>query len=252
MGVTLADRRAGGRPEQGARVVEIAGPAGAGKTTLLEALGRASPNIRIVARLRTLGYLPWFTASALGSTPLPVRRSGTYRPGWREMMIMVHLGALHHLMERSSERRIVTVFDQGPVFMLTRLYGSGVEGTEDARVRRWWSATIARWASAVDRVIRLDAPDTVLVQRIRKREKWHVTKAQSERDAYEFLRRFRRSSDVILSRLGCVNSPRLVEIDTSQLGVNEIVETLLDELLGEGRSARLRRDVNEPRGSEGP
>lgn len=150
----------------------------------------------------------------------------------------MHLGALHHMVPRRAEGTIVTVFDQGPVFMLTRLYASGVEAIEDERVRRWWDAMIQRWAATVDKVIWLDAPDTELVQRIRTREKWHLTKEQSEQDAYEFLRRFRSTAEVILLRLGCVTGPRLVEFDTSRLGVNEIVDTLLDELLGEGRRAR--------------
>lgn len=238
MGVALGDRRGGRSPEGGVRVVEIAGPAGAGKTALLEALSQASPNIRPVARLRRMAYLGWLAATALGSTPLQVRRAGVCGLGRREMMMMMHLGALHHMVPRRSGGRIVTVFDQGPVFMLSRLYGSGVEDIEDERVQRWWRVMVRRWACVVDKVIWLDGPDTVLVQRIRTREKWHLTKEQSEQDAYEFLRRFRRTAEVILSRLGCVNGPRLVEFDTSRLGVNEIVDTLLDELLGEGRPAR--------------
>jgi len=235
MGVTLAAGPPGKSPERSAQVVEIAGPAGAGKTTLFEALSRASPNIRAVASLRTMSYLASFAATALASTPLHLRRYARHSLGWRERMIMIHAGALHHMVPRTSQARL-TLFDQGPVFMLTRLYGSGVERIEDERVRRWWAAMITRWASTVDKVIRLDAPDAVLVQRIRVREKWHVTKEKSEQDTYEFLRSFRRACDATLSRLGCLTGPRLVEFDTSTLSVNEIAEQLLPELSG-GRAA---------------
>jgi hypothetical protein len=242
MGVTVAARSAAERPGRGAPVVEIAGPAGAGKTTLLEALSRAHPHIRAVVRLWTARYLASFAVTAMASTPLPVRQYGRYRWGWREMMIMIHLGTLHHLVPRSADAR-VTVFDQGPVFMLTRLYGAGVERMGDERVRRWWKEMIAQWASTVDTVVRLDAPDTVLMPRIRGRDKWHVTKAMSEQEAYEFLGRSRSACDAILARLGCVHRPRLIEFDTSTLSIGEIADILS---AGFSRAWRLPADPSAP------
>jgi hypothetical protein len=245
MGITLAAGRAGEQPRR-RRVVEIAGPAGAGKSTLLDALGHLSPSLRVVRRLWSPGYLARFTVCALGGTPLRVRRLGPAGLSWREMMIVAHLGALPHLVPRGGGGPRVTVFDQGPVFMLTRLYGAGVEEIADRRVRRWWAATLARWTAAVDAVIRLDAPDPVLVERIRSRAKWHVTKGQSELEAADFLRRSRRASEAIGSRLGLVPGPRLLEFDTSRLGVSEIAAALADELLGEPRSSRTPPSLTLP------
>jgi predicted ATPase len=206
------------------RVVEIVGPPGAGKTTVLEALRRSRSDIHVPHRRRAR-YVAWFIATGLVSTPIPVARPAAARLGWRERMIMVHLGALHHLVQASTTRHSVTLFDQGPVFMLTRLHGCAIHELTSTRIQRWWAMHLGRWASTVDTVIRLDAPDTVLMERIRARAKWHVIKSQPEADAREFLRAFRRTSDVILSRLSG-GGVRVATFDTSQLDVPALAQRL--------------------------
>jgi hypothetical protein len=218
MGVSVATT-----PARTDRVVEIVGPPGAGKTTLRDALRLTSPDVH-VPDLRRPGYLAWFAATALTSTPLPLAPAHPCRLRWRERMIMIHLGALTHVAPPS--RAVVTVYDQGPVFMLTRLHACGFDHITAGNVRRWWDATLGRWASILDTVIYLDAPESVLVQRIRTRAKWHLTKDRSESEAYEFLRTFRRTSRLILSRLGV----RVLEFDTSQHPVTAIVPGLLQEM----------------------
>ena len=228
MVLAVAARRARSGTEREGRVVEIVGPPGAGKTTLLQALRRSRPDIHVPHRRRAR-YVAWFIATGLASTPIPLARPAASRLGWRERMIMVHLGALHHLVPRPATRHSVTLFDQGPVFMLTRLHGCAIHELASVRVQRWWAMQLARWASTVDTVIRLDAPDTVLMERIRTRAKWHVTKGQSESDAREFLRAVRKTSDVILSRLSG-GGVRVAEFDTSQLDVPALAERLREHV----------------------
>jgi predicted ATPase len=224
MVLAVAARSARSGTEREGRVVEIVGPPGAGKTTLLEALRRSRPDIHVPHRRRAR-YVAWFIATGLVSTPIPVARPAAARLGWRERMIMVHLGALHHLVQASTTRHSVTLFDQGPVFMLTRLHGCAIHELTSTRIQRWWAMHLGRWASTVDTVIRLDAPDTVLMERIRARAKWHVIKSQPEADAREFLRAFRRTSDVILSRLSG-GGVRVATFDTSQLDVPALAQRL--------------------------
>ena len=86
---------------------------------------------------------------------------------------------------------------------------------------------LKQWASALDMVIWLDAPDAILVERIRARSKWHLVKEKPEQVANKFLARFRTSYDQIIARLTANCGPRVLRFNTKQESLDQIVDKAL-------------------------
>ena len=210
-------------------VVEIVGSAGAGKTTLLQVLGRHNRKFCAVFDFRRIRYYPFFAGSALLLLPTLVRLWRLRkRLAWREIRMMIHLRAMPHILEddRTSHEAIAIV-DQGPIYMLSRLHESGFGDFKDPTLDRWWSSVLDRWAAILDLVIWLDASDVVLVERIHARAKLHSIKGKSQQQAYDFLARFRRSYEQIISGLTARGGPRIVAFQTDQQPLQQILQEVL-------------------------
>src|SRR5215211_945911 len=156
-------------------IVEIVGPAGAGKTTLLHALCQHDPEIRAVLGLRRLRSMPFLAGHAVLLLPTILRwyhnRKGF---SWREIRMMVRLQAMHHVLGPNVlNDSAVTLIDQGPVYTLARLHECGFENVNNRHLKKWWNGVLTQWASTLDLIIWLDAPDTILAGRIDTRNKWH-------------------------------------------------------------------------------
>ena len=76
-------------------------------------------------------------------------------------------------------------------------------------------------------VIWLDAPDAVLLERIRAREQRHTIKEQSEQEACEVLARYRRSFERTIAECGAGRQPSVLRLDTSQASVEQIANSVL-------------------------
>ena len=185
-------------------VVELVGPAGAGKSSLLRTLGQRNRMITALSSYRgRIGYLPVWVGTALWKLPrlLPACRTvpGISR---KELRLMVHLMSMHRLLDRVRPReRRVTVLDQGPVYMLTRLWCCGLDKADDRTIVTWWNAMLSYWASRLQLVVWLDAPTAILVERIRSATKWHLIKGGSEEEATRFLVAARVGYEQMMARL---------------------------------------------------
>ncbi len=141
---------------------------------------------------------------------------------------MVYLQAWHHVLERQvSNNGTVIVLDQGPVFKLAWLYELGRESLKSQNFERWWDSMLKQWATIMDMVVWLDAPDVVLLERIHTRNCWHIVKGKSGQEAYEFLARYRTSYEHIITRLTANRGPTLLRFDTHQKSVDQIVDKVL-------------------------
>lgn len=213
-------------------VVELAGPAGAGKTTLLQALCQRSHKILISEQpqLRKIGQIPFFLGNAIVLLPTLFRLWQT--SGWlakSEITRVVRLRGWHRLWERQVPNGgTVVVLDQGPVYTLATLHGFGPESLRSRSLDRWWNSTLEQWASILDIVVWLDAPDMVLVERINARSKAHLVKGETEQDASAFLARYRTAYEQVLSMLSTdATGPRVLRFDTAQASLDEIVNRVL-------------------------
>ena len=116
------------------------------------------------------------------------------------------------------------VFDQGPLFLLKQVSETA---RRSSAIAAWRANRLARWGRTLDLVVLLDAPNDVLVRRIRDRAKEHVLRDIPEDVAVRALDADRRSFDALLADL-CLGGPVRVErLDTSAAPIDATVEATL-------------------------
>lgn len=141
---------------------------------------------------------------------------------------MVYLKAgLHVFRQEALNNDVVTVLDHGPIYRLATLREFGPELTTSQLYARWWANQFSQWAATLDMIIWLDAPNVILLDRIRGRDHWHVIKEKCEREAYEFLTRYRTAMDRLIARSVTDHQVALLRFDTSQKSAEQIVDEVL-------------------------
>jgi ribose 1,5-bisphosphokinase PhnN len=187
------------------QLIELVGPAGAGKSTLLQSLLAESPEHHAALTLWGLPRtLLLRCAASLMSTMRATAQEG--RPlRAAEFTQMMRLRALRLTVDRvirCGRRRIL--IDEGGVFGLTWLEVFFVADGSPVR-REWRQNELAGWARRLAAVVRIDAPDRVLAERIRSRAKDHMVKGESDESIAFFTRRFRLAYDRVLNELSALS-----------------------------------------------
>ena len=212
-------------------IVELVGPAGAGKTVLSRALSQRDEKILLAAdlELRKIKHIPIFVGNAPFLLPVFLRRCPPSRWfTWDEIKAIVYLrGWPRVLRQQASKNGTVILLDHGPVFKLATLLAFGPEMIKSESFEKWWNNMFKKWACTLDMVIWLDALDTNLVERINSRSQRHAVKGKSEREASEFLARYRTSYEQVLAKLKAYGGPTLLQFDTSQASIEQIVDEVL-------------------------
>ena len=130
-------------------------------------------------------------------------------------------------MRQAKSKGTMILLDHGPVFKLAKLNAFGPESLKNKRFEMWWQSMFEQWAFTLDMVIWLEAPDTILKERINTREQRHVVKERSEEEAYQFLASYRRSYEQIMAKLRDNDGPTLLKFDTYQTSIDQIVDEVM-------------------------
>lgn len=204
--------------------VEVAGLPGSGKTTLArEIIGRreeiASKSLpgswrKAIAYVRS-GAAIWPTLVRVLVAERSVRDCGR----------MIRLDALRPDRRRGPEVARTTVFDQGPVFLLSRLDPAGRDG--DA-IGDWRERMVKRWAGALDLVIVLEADDDILFDRVNGRSKQHALKDVPAERGRLALRLHRERLEQVLAELQERGSFDVIRLNTGETPLETTV-TLVEE-----------------------
>jgi hypothetical protein len=204
-------------PHRSAAVVELIGPPGVGKTSIRRDLAELEPRSRTIRidRQRDLGAV---VSSAL-RLMLPVLAGAARRRGslsWTEAVQLLRLRALRPAVARvvASPARLV-LLDEGPVYALAKLEAYADAADDPGDFGALWRDALACWRQTLDLVVWLDAPDDLLVQRIRARAKPHRVKTTDAFETARFLSRYRAAYAIVVERLCTAGGPRLLRIDTT-------------------------------------
>jgi deoxyadenosine/deoxycytidine kinase len=223
--------RAGG---QRAWIVEIVGPAGAGKTTLFQALEKRAPRMRtaFLPPVWQSDYIPFFVKNIIRLLPVLARMlgRGDRLLTRRELAWMAILQGWPEVLEKEAlAGDQFILLDQGPVFLMAILTEFGPRSLRNANIQAWWNKITAKWVKTLDLVVWLDAPDAVLIERIRSRPTDHIVKDKPDHEMKAFLAKYRQEYDRLMSTI-CENNQgvSLLRIDTSRYSTADIVQSLID------------------------
>jgi adenylate kinase family enzyme len=224
------------RPQFGkTRIVEIVGPAGAGKTTLCQALDRYTESVRLenFPDVHKVADAPFFISNGLQLIPslLSIYRSSSRQLTRREFAWMTILSGWSALLQReSNDGNKVIILDQGPIYLLAEMRLFGPEYLRQKKAERFWQDLYDHWTDTLHMVICLDAPDDVLLNRIRTRRQDHIVKNQPATVVCDFLNSYRSEYEIILSILTGKNSGlKVLQFDTGRQQPKDIVNQILSE-----------------------
>jgi AAA domain len=211
--------------------MELVGPACAGKTTLTRTLTQCSTKIRVAPDIsvRRPDHLAIFIRNA--PLLLPVLLPGCPNSRWftwEELKSIVYLKAWPRVLgQQAADSHGAILLDQGAVFRLATLHAFGPDRIRKSAAGAWWNQLFSQWASFLDLVIWLDAPNAILQQRINTRDRWHVVKGKSEQEASQFLDHYRTSYHYVLAKLSAHAGPRVIRFDTSRIPIDQLVDDIL-------------------------
>lgn len=207
-----------------AYVIEFVGPAGAGKSSLTRTMAEANCRARPSnpPDFHAPAMLPFFILNILQTTPHLLRFIQTTEPGpnyaSQLASIVILNGWRRRLGKSYTPAGDIVLLDQGPVYLLTDLFEMNPAYARHPAIQTWQADLYQRWACAIDLVVWLDAPDDILTERIRSRQKQHIMKSETDRGVHEFLALCREALDQTLLKLSRINrSLKILEFDTAQL-----------------------------------
>ena len=122
------------------------------------------------------------------------------------------------------------LLDEGPVYTLSWLQVIGHARFRGSPPVAVWRRTLERWARSLDAIVILDAPDSVLSDRIRKRQKPHLVKDSPVWEVSAFATAYRLALEGVLVNLKAMHGgPPVLRLDCAD-GTDLLQDRLLTAL----------------------
>ena len=153
-----------------------------------------------------------------------ITRAGALGRQWNRdrLMMMAYLQALPRVLRGADAKAArAVVFDQGPIFFLTRPV------LQDPRLRAWREWMFDVWFSLLDAIVVLEAPDHVLIERVNTRGKEHRIKGRPEDAAREFIADGRAALAHAMQAYERDAPGTLARFDTSRCSAADVVERIV-------------------------
>lgn len=87
-----------------------------------------------------------------------------------------------------------------------------------------------QWAHTVELVIWLDAPEEILIKRIRSREQWHPVKENAVQEMRDYLLHYQSSFEYVITELTARHDISILRFDTSTQPLEDIVSQVLSTI----------------------
>lgn len=214
------------------RVLELVGLAGAGKTTLEHALHQRDARIRLVVAPGKARYIPFLARrGCLWLSSLLWRYRGSRWFTRYEIRLLGHLEvwAPYLRMQKQAPGSVVVV-NPGSVYWLAALSEFGPSRFQSHACGEWWDRMLNQWIALVDLFVWLDAPDNVLLERIRTRNEWHAAKEQPDSQVLERFAHLRRRYGQILAEMAHRGGPEVLHFRTDQVSSDQMADRVLSAL----------------------
>ena len=104
---------------------------------------------------------------------------------------------------------------------MLRLMEAAGPGERGSRWEGWWQRELSAWASTLDPAVVLDAPDDVLLERVRAWAKPHDLKELSGPDARKELAKWRALLEDLMGELQALGEIKVLRIDTGEKSMVE-------------------------------
>jgi hypothetical protein len=208
-------------------LLELVGPPGAGKTAVLQALIARGDRIARKPGLRKLEYAGVVTrATAVAAGTVARRRAIGHTLALGHVLVMAYVEALPRVVTSGQlSRAKIVAFDQGPIYFVCR------PSLQSERLEPWRESVFDTWASLLDLVVWLDAPDKILTERINSRSEWHRLKGEKHETTHRALERNRRVYEAAIARLTTQTpGPTVLRFDTERRAAGAIADVVLAAL----------------------
>jgi deoxyadenosine/deoxycytidine kinase len=220
--------------EKPIKIIEIIGPAGAGKSSLGQLL-KISDKIKIISSAPNfwlINDIPFFVKNTFLSLPSSIRFLSMHddkRFNIKQFIWVVILNGWSNRLTRYAKKfSTIFILDEGPIYLMTFLYVYGSNVFKNHVSNLWWKHIFRDYANTFDIVVWLDAPNSVLVSRIRDRDKPHGVKKKTDLDAFNYLDNLRQAYERMISGM-TTEAPELLvmRFDTNQETLDEISKKIV-------------------------
>lgn len=204
------------------RILELLGAPGTGKTTIVRGIRKQVPGLRTAVSTREFPGALIRHGLKSGGRFFRYLVQGV-RPGVVGAMFLqeVQLGLLKTIERQEKLKYGFFLLDEGPLAGLVWVAGEAGTYPSGGLIDSWLKTMATGWATVLDGVLEVDAPDSVLLERINARNDNHRIKGGRPQEAAAFLHRVRESTTGILEQIsGMVQVSR---IDTQLNGIEEAV-----------------------------